>query len=177
MLAATGLSLLSGGSQFAGRRRRIRLGALHDLVNLVGKQTVRLPVDRYCRVGARRFGQAEDLGIFLVDPVTQILHPILILGLQIGPVCADDIFDRRSLGQRLMYVDASITQCSKPRLWERIVSRRQQQSQNCFLWRFSSFISLRCPVIKLDGFMPWVIRCSGRRSQRFTHRPSASGTW
>jgi hypothetical protein len=82
----------------------MRLGALDDLVDSVGKQAVRLAVDGDCGVGTRRLGQAKDLGIFLVDPVTQILHAKLILGLQIGPVCADDVLDCCPLGQGLVHV-------------------------------------------------------------------------
>ena len=49
--------------------------------------------------GIGGLGETEHLAVLLVDPVAQILHAVLVLGLQVGPVRPHDILDRRALGK------------------------------------------------------------------------------
>ena len=52
-----------------------------DLVNFVGDETMGLAVDRVGCVGIGGVDETEDLALFLVDPILEIFHPVLILDL------------------------------------------------------------------------------------------------
>src|SRR3954453_7232621 len=59
--------------------------------DLVGHETVRLAVDGVGRLGVGRVDEAEDLALVLADPVTQVLHAVLLLRLQVGGVRGGDV--------------------------------------------------------------------------------------
>src|SRR5688572_17808233 len=51
-----------------------------------------------------RVHQAEHLAGLFIDPVLQVLHPVLVLGLHVGRVRSSDVFRFRSSGKRLVYI-------------------------------------------------------------------------
>src|SRR5215207_7116891 len=55
-------------------------------------------------VGVRRFDQAEHLAGLLVDPVLEVVDPVLVLGPDIGGVGLGDVLGGGPLGQVLMHV-------------------------------------------------------------------------
>src|SRR6185312_9153542 len=88
----------AGGLQ--GRRRpgpdrhsrsRPSLAVLADGVDLVGDESVSLPVHGVRGLRVRRVDQAEDLPRLLIHPVAQVADPVLALGGQVGLVGAGSI--------------------------------------------------------------------------------------
>jgi hypothetical protein len=72
----------------------LSLAVLTDRVDLVGNETVGFPVNRFrilCTVG---LDEAEDLSCGLIDPVAEIAHSILALGLEIRLVGTGHIIGR-----------------------------------------------------------------------------------
>lgn len=67
-----------------------------DLIDVIGDQTVGLPVDIRSSLGRGSLDQAEHLASSLIDPVPQVAHVVGSLGLQVGEVRLSDVIHRNS---------------------------------------------------------------------------------
>src|SRR5262249_34311844 len=72
-------------------------GPFFDLDDLVGQEAVGLAVNGGCRLLAGRLDATEPLARPLVVPVSEIVHPVLVLDAQIGLVGAGDGRARQSI--------------------------------------------------------------------------------
>src|SRR5262249_51524429 len=67
------------------------------LDNLIGDESVGLPVNRLCRLFARCLDEAEHLARPLVVPVAQVVHAVLVLNLEVLLMGATERLARQSL--------------------------------------------------------------------------------
>lgn len=65
---------------------------------------MRLAMDGRRSLGARGFDEAEGFAVRLVHPVPEVLHPVLILNLQVLGVRASNIRSRGALGQVFVHI-------------------------------------------------------------------------
>ena len=72
----------------------LRLAAFLDLNNLVGDEPMRLAVYPFGRFLVGRFDQAEHRAVVFVEPVFEVLHPILLLDLKIRGMSSGNGFGR-----------------------------------------------------------------------------------
>jgi hypothetical protein len=61
----------------------LSLGTFLDLGYLIGPKTVGLHVNGVRRFRTRSFNQAKDLSLLLVEPVLYVVHPVLLLGIEV----------------------------------------------------------------------------------------------
>jgi hypothetical protein len=65
-----------------------------DPVDVIGDQSVGLPVNSRRGIGRRRLDQAEDPPGILIDPIPQVANVEFVLCLQVGEMCLGDVFYR-----------------------------------------------------------------------------------
>jgi hypothetical protein len=71
---------------------------------VVGDQPVGFPVDPDRGVGVWCLDKAEDLAALLVDPVLEVVDPVLVLGPDVGFVGLGDVLGGGSLRKALVHV-------------------------------------------------------------------------
>ena len=77
---------------------------LLDRVNLIGDKPVGFPVNRVGGLRVGRVDKAEHLPGLVVNPVVDVPHVVLVLGLEVSLVGGSHILRRRSLWQRIVNI-------------------------------------------------------------------------
>ena len=89
------------GGRVCGERYRTRgylavLGPFFDLVHLVGDESMRFAMHGVGGLGIGSLDQAEDLALALVDPVLQVVDPVLALDLEVGCMGLGHVLEGRT---------------------------------------------------------------------------------